>query len=1169
MDMRCILLVVLLEALYPVNSELTEYQSSISSITRQNQGDIFQTEDKFCNPDVCIGLSSGTAAAVEDSKEPFCTCQCHRHLPTFREDIQICVDDINECPLAPFTGSSSSQQIPFVFLPLKGQIIHPNKEIYFPEITTPICAVSGAKFLATNGWIDLRNPSDTDVPFRLYRDEGRTFLQWEGEPVLRNRIGGRLVLVYLMCRELNSLKNQDNNGNIEGEVFARCVSFRVAGKPLKYTSSLGRHFVAPETTYSDTTESDTEVTPDILQNHEDRKKNLQITSALVHSYRHEVLNPYSSLHTLESYHQDSSSIERLPEENVSIVETLEAREDRPDNVKAIGTTRKKLYFNPAYFDPHLLQTPPPAAIEFLTKIREVITIAKQKMSAKRFTPNLLGIPEEDNFYSIETSNEYPHSLNSRRGSLISLKRENSRRKTCAGCPDCQPRDFRSLCGKLPEYPSIVACESCSGSSESKQNSIRKWLEDIPTLKIDNNEDISKSVQSLPIISSPKRIRSPTRSLPTPISINNSVKSPCSERKSPKSTTSSQNSSNSGKIKIMRKPIIKPKAPPPPLPIYAQENQYDTIKNVEKKDNLPPPDMIHEALTVEEETRIPTITKKKMNAVINEFLTKSLETNSDISKNPIDYETDSLERSSRNKGFSTPTEYGDVSSSHPSPSLSAALPMDEEMTMQNAIINTKTGAMTISKLNMNLIKNEEENDYELIVLKKGDIYNLPELLQRGNLVSEVYVNNGYNYGSAESSISSNCSTLESKPPKVRYENNKPGHLLIEVEDCADNYIRVEDSDEFEADTLDRKSNKLSSLQKEIKIDNDDYIDSLERPKQFQLKSKGSFKNDSLISIDINEGIIMTNFNRSFGSLREIYEAKTKKNPDENDINNWKDLIGDDFEGRILTLEERHSKRQRKKDIEIVNDVPPDVIPPINNDYSSPIYEHPKPPRKVIRNNSVKPPLPPKTVLKRKEIEPNYVTPIKQNENIGNKINIEEEHKEKNNTNNIKDNSILENLMQNDNIFLKNGLNNQFILQAQTFTNVPNLDVFNIPSPTWKFKNSLRKYFQKPEDSGYLSNDSDEQKKQKLLQSESEGSAGAGSETDESFGDGQSESGAESIETHSVFFDSFRKPACFTGSLDSGVDTDVKMNSFTNLMIDDAASTDSENMSFKTVVNGRRG
>lgn len=44
-------------------------------------------------------------------------------------------------------------------------------------IQTPVCAVSGAKFLTESGWVDLRNSIDSDVPFRLFRDEGRTFLQ--------------------------------------------------------------------------------------------------------------------------------------------------------------------------------------------------------------------------------------------------------------------------------------------------------------------------------------------------------------------------------------------------------------------------------------------------------------------------------------------------------------------------------------------------------------------------------------------------------------------------------------------------------------------------------------------------------------------------------------------------------------------------------------------------------------------------------------------------------------------------------------------------------------------------------------------------------------------------------------------------------------------------------
>lgn len=44
-------------------------------------------------------------------------------------------------------------------------------------VHTPICAVTGSQFLTKGGWSELRNPIDSDVPFRLFRDEGRTFIQ--------------------------------------------------------------------------------------------------------------------------------------------------------------------------------------------------------------------------------------------------------------------------------------------------------------------------------------------------------------------------------------------------------------------------------------------------------------------------------------------------------------------------------------------------------------------------------------------------------------------------------------------------------------------------------------------------------------------------------------------------------------------------------------------------------------------------------------------------------------------------------------------------------------------------------------------------------------------------------------------------------------------------------
>lgn len=51
----------------------------------------------------------------------------------------------------------------------------------------------------------------------------------------------------------------------------------------------------------------------------------------------------------------SQETECLPEANVSIIEDM-TTEDKLENMKAIvnGTMRRKLYFNPAYFEPHLL-----------------------------------------------------------------------------------------------------------------------------------------------------------------------------------------------------------------------------------------------------------------------------------------------------------------------------------------------------------------------------------------------------------------------------------------------------------------------------------------------------------------------------------------------------------------------------------------------------------------------------------------------------------------------------------------------------------------------------------------------------------------------------------------------------------------------------------------------
>ncbi|XP_066249706.1 uncharacterized protein sha [Euwallacea similis] len=1049
-------------------------------ITRHNSGDIFistsQDKGKTCSEDTCIGISSGTAQAI--SRNDLCTCRCHQHLPAFREDLQICVDDIHECALAPFVGGSTSQQIPFVFLPLKGQIIHPSKEIFFNGIQKPVCAVSGAKFLTEDGWSDLRN-SNNDVPFRLFRDEGRTFLQWVGEQDLRTKMSGRMVLVQLMCREL------EEELSVTQQVFTPCVAFRIVGTPLKIHTnvtevafsletnsssestesdslsvseyvaigicsillgliyvasiflylhlkkrsfpketgkivregggslatveegiiknnpllSLSHHFGAPDNTYSDTNSSDNEITPDLIQNHDS-----QTTAAIVHAQQRGRYRP-TSPQGGDTY-QDDSSFERLPEENVSIVETLE---DRPDGLKALtGTVRKKLYFNPAYFEHHLLVAPPPAALEFLAKIREVVSIAKQKMANKRYVPTLLNIPEEESAYSIEPSCDFSRP-SSRRGSVVSLKRENSRRKSCACCNGCDAQ-LRTKVPSPSELPMLVACQNCCANLESKQRSIRKWLEDIPLLHNTNDQNN--------IVPTPKRLRSPCRSLPP-----ESISSERALSPRPASESGGGLPRKGVKKKEKERRVLKPKSPPPPAPQAPKPIvHYDTVP-VEVRRDLPPPDMIQEAMEMEsqaEEIRIPTLTKKQMNAVINELTVHKnmLEAaNRELARRAsAGYDTDSLERNIKNKGYSTPSDYADVSS-QVSPSLSAALPVDEEITMQNAVFKKENGNV-----------DPEEHEYELVVLKNN------KFPCGYSLVSEVYVNNGYNFSSNPSSPSnSNTSTLEKRSLKVRYDGGaeKPGKLLIEVEDCLDHYIPVNDSDEFEPDTLDRPS-KLKDVSGNSQI---------------LLRTTGSFK-----SLDMNH-LDTRNFNRVFRSLREMYEEKRK-------LQDPQSLL--ELDGRLLTLEERHSKRQRVKTTSSGPPVPPDLIPPPPID-DGPVYEHPKPPRIVSQPKN------------------------------------------------------------------SNGR--------------------GVTSGTPK-KNRQKWFYttMRPEDSGYLSTDSSETKLKPAI-----GDGNGGSETDESLGDAQSESGAESVETHSVFFGRFPRKMYYT-SMDSGV---INCE-------DGHSSSDSETVSYTTVV-----
>lgn len=183
----------------------------------------------------------------------------------------------------------------------------------------------------------------------------------------------------------------------------------------------------------------------------------------------------------------NSDSECLPEEDVSITEDSD-KQGENNRTFHNGSVRRKLYFNPAYFEPALLASPPPSAIEFLTKIREVITMAKGKMAAKRFQPCLNEIPEENSGSEINA----PGTLNSRKSSALSSRRASS--KDCTGCPGCEAK-------KTSE--SAAAQKNCKNCGD-KQKSIQKWLENVSTAtdSSSNSDTSSMKKKKKPYISLP-------------------------------------------------------------------------------------------------------------------------------------------------------------------------------------------------------------------------------------------------------------------------------------------------------------------------------------------------------------------------------------------------------------------------------------------------------------------------------------------------------------------------------------------------------------------------------------------------------------------------------------------------------------------------------------------
>ncbi|XP_076656626.1 uncharacterized protein LOC143361257 [Halictus rubicundus] len=1004
------------------------------SVIRHSDGDIFTLEGS-CT-EACTVLSSGTASPYTRSPSTTglvppnntCTCQCNHGLPTFREDLHICVNDIHECKVAGFVSNTGQvERVPYVFLPQRGQIVYPHAEIRFEGVTTPVCGITGAQQLGRAGWSELRNLSDAEPPFRVYRDEGRTFLKWIGEAGLKEAAEGRVVTAKLVCRD-DSAKSKYTG------VFTPCVAFRVAGSPSKsnirevmfssssqlsqglstteytaiglssvilaliYVASVSLYLHSKKTKRKIVEEPEISITPgrepsglvksnpllaasrhfesdtnsgltesdlgDDLPVSDGEQGFESVTSAIVHP--HCVYLEQSEICYVSGSGSGSILGERLPEEDVRVVETADNTHQQDIPVLP-GAQRRKLYFNPAYFDKQMLLAPPPAAIEFLLKIREVISIAKHKMAAKRFVPTLVGIPEEESGSDRCDSagrNRQRMSSSPFQGSLAKSRRS----QRCTGCPGCTE--------SFANTPPILSEAGQPSPGESK---VRAWLEDVNApqrrwqeaednrrafhentatfanslaylKELAKRDDFDVNATSTNFIENhpsswersrpmSKGFQNGTRSeiLETDDRHSLSLRSAksmfeetrcCNQRARDVASRSNGDEAVNAKVRKaiensfieqMQENAVVEEAVSEKRPSQEEDNvvraevkptktttEESSSRGCAKKSKGAStaakkelPDMINE---------LPNGTntaKRIMDAVIREMVDAKVLEHHSRSAAAMDYEVDSLERSKCSRKSSTSPESTDQSS----PALSTALPMDEELTMQNAVIDTKTGEMMTMTMSMPPLNKD--------VLERNYYNSLPELIssqryESYSLVSEVYVNDGYD--------SPACS--DESGPEIRYEPENPGHLTIKVQDSPENYAKQDES-EYEPDTLDRKPMKLKindDVNYEREVPSEIYVDSLERPAQILLKSKGSFRDQESTR---NENCL----NRGYGSLREIYEARLKSNLVESNANDH---------DKYLTPDTRQAKRQRQPSNH------PDVVPLPPTEE---IYQHPKPLRCV--------------------------------------------------------------------------------------------------------------------------------------------------------------------------------------------------------------------------------
>ncbi|XP_026490478.2 uncharacterized protein LOC113396658 [Vanessa tameamea] len=952
---------VILIAMLVVQVSTTDGEMALANVTRFASGDIFSLIGTNCGLTRCMEISHGTALPAMGGSE--CVCQCRRETPAFREDKKICVNHINDCSMASFGRGATKPQIPFVFLPLKGQIIYPSKEIIFTDIDDAICAVTSAQYLSASGWVTLRDLVDNDVPFGLYRDEGSTYLQWRGSSTLHSRLEGRLVAAHVLC-----------SAQKPAHLAASCAAFRVAGvthntlldvrsipfhagetvttEPAAQSHGLSvleslaigvcvlmlvfvyaagiifyihykqkqRRKKDPEMNLSRTNSTDNASTidsrlemgsmrmksnplmnldtmrndytndaglSDVSERTEDtfdsainksKDRNSNVVSAIVHSRRKKPSRPTiratsTPERLTERLQRRSASpeMEKAPHSDLSILHCSidnNIAEDIPSPEEGEPVLRRKLYFNPVFFETDLLKDPPPAAIEFLIKLREVMSVAKEKMTSKRFFPILSDIPEEELYHTIDLGWDIPCARRGRRYSAISLKRENSRRVLhCGGCPGCENGGKQKVIGLIRSN----SCNTCV-SEDYKQKIVQKWLDEVPSPP----STTTRPVKSVAKVSGTPRVVEPKENevLANPVEpVTNldseTVKITESVVKEYLKDKYLVNSNEFKEIHVASKNIIEndSKRSAQAVVIITSEKKSPSnhaTRRVRKNLPPPPPPPTHVIELLDNKDIVPVSpeVKRKMEAVIREL--NKCHRVEPIGSPVID---------ATQLQVAAPKLVIPVVAADSHRFRGDNIIFDNKILEQENVELDSLERKLPKKRRFSLDYGPEINQKKLSGIQKAQISrdrltrSWRDFKNTSNTTNVAPQTISYE---SNNKISCNNNDVFIKSIEPIYNNiENLGPLTIEVRGSpVEN--RKNDNDDFDPDTLDRKPKKSTDTNENKK--------SVEK---ILLKSGGSFKHKLPVpETEKSKSSPEAAFTRKIGSLRQIYEAKNKSKMNDN-------------------------------------------------------------------------------------------------------------------------------------------------------------------------------------------------------------------------------------------------------------------------------------------------